>query len=265
MTWPIVISIEGNIGSGKSTIIQQLSPLFDDLCTDVIIVDEPVDEWKTITDVNGKTMIELFYSNPSKYSFVFQMMAYISRLVILKKAIRNHPNSIIITERCLDTDYNIFATMLYEQGQLLKEEFDVYKKWFDYFAEDIHISGYIYIRCNPEVSHERCMKRARLGEDTITLDYLTTCHLKHEKWMSEVEIPYITIDNDETDIDPVLEMVYDFIMECNYTIHPSLNTIKLYLLNLILFPFVVLPMFNIVRIVFYRFSSWIIYAPTAIV
>ena len=42
------------------------------------------------------------------------MMAYISRLAQLKKIIKEHPWSIIITERSIFTDRNVFAKMLYD-------------------------------------------------------------------------------------------------------------------------------------------------------
>ena len=51
--------------------------------------EEPVDEWATIKDKAGKTILEKFYAEQEKYAFAFQMMAYISRLTVLKHAIKN--------------------------------------------------------------------------------------------------------------------------------------------------------------------------------
>ena len=207
----MIISVEGNIGSGKSTILSALRKLSSDIDgAPVFYVDEPVRQWEQITNKDGKNMIELFYANPSKYAFSFQMMAYISRLTMLKDAIKNHPRSIIITERCLLTDYNIFASMLHEQGNLLEEEFAIYKQWFDYFQKDVPISAIVYIQCDPTVSHARCKSRARVGED-IPLDYLVKCHQKHEDWIHSESIPTLTIQNDTAKIDDVLMNICDFI------------------------------------------------------
>jgi deoxyadenosine/deoxycytidine kinase len=52
--------------------------------------EEPVEEWATIKDGEGKTILEKFYANPAKYAFSFQMMAYITRLTVLKNAIKNN-------------------------------------------------------------------------------------------------------------------------------------------------------------------------------
>lgn len=109
---PFIVSVEGNIGSGKSTILKALR----EKCKDVggipiVYVDEPVSQWEQIKSKEGKNMIELFYSNPSKYAFSFQMMAYISRFTLIKNAVQENPNSVIVTERCLLTDCVVFASM----------------------------------------------------------------------------------------------------------------------------------------------------------
>jgi deoxyguanosine kinase len=211
--WPFIVSVEGNIGSGKSTILRALRDLTDDIDgVPVVYVDEPVTQWEQIKSKDGKNMIELFYSNPSKYAFSFQMMAYISRLAILKEAIQKNPRCVIITERCLLTDYNIFASMLHEQGNMLDEEFAIYDKWFKTFQNDIPITALVYIKCVPTTSHTRCKKRARSGED-IPLEYLVKCHDKHETWMDNTTLKTLTVPNDATTVDDALSMIANFISE----------------------------------------------------
>jgi deoxyadenosine/deoxycytidine kinase len=83
---PTYLSIEGNIGSGKSTLLNNLKKAFKN-DSKVVFLKEPVDEWEAIQDEKGNTMLEKFYGNQKKYSFSFQMMAYISRLATFKKAV----------------------------------------------------------------------------------------------------------------------------------------------------------------------------------
>lgn len=179
-----VISIEGNIGSGKSTL---LSHLKQTLCMEngqpVIFLQEPVDEWETIKDEEGNTMIQKFYGDQAKYSFSFQMMAYISRLSLLKRSIEQNPNAIVITERSLFTDKFVFAKMLYDSKKIESVEYQIYLKWFDTFANDFPITGTIYVKTDPEMCHSRIAKRSRNGESTISLDYLNDCHKYHENMM----------------------------------------------------------------------------------
>ena len=122
-------SVEGNIGSGKSTLIKMLKEINNN--KNIIFIPEPVDEWSKIKDKNGKTILERFYENQDKWSFSFQMMAYISRLSQLKKFIRENPNSILITERCTYTDRYVFAQMLHDDGKINSIDMQIYLMWFD--------------------------------------------------------------------------------------------------------------------------------------
>ena len=112
-----LISFEGNIGSGKSTFIKNLKAYYENKnnCKNkkVCFLPEPVDVWNTIVDNNGKTILENFYSNPKNFAFAFQMMAYISRLALIKEALKCDYD-IIFTERCIFTDKNIFAKIVFE-------------------------------------------------------------------------------------------------------------------------------------------------------
>ena len=173
-----IISIEGNIGSGKSTLLSMLKAKFGDN-KNIVFLQEPVDDWETITDINGVTMLEKFYANQKEYSFPFQMMAYISRLALLKKAIREHPGAIIITERSLYTDREVFAKMLYDTGFIELVNYKIYLKWFDTFSQECPVSKIIYVNADPQTCFNRIKKRSRTGESNIPLDYLENCHKYH--------------------------------------------------------------------------------------
>jgi len=176
-----IVSIEGNIGSGKTTLLEILQGVFKD--KNIIFLKEPVDEWSNITDVDGVTILQHFYNNQEKYSFSFQMMAYISRLAILKEAIQQNPGSIIVTERSLYTDRLVFAKMLYDSGKIELINYRIYLKWFDTFSQDFPIDKVIYVKADPEICHTRILKRSRTGEDSIPLTYLTNCHDYHNNML----------------------------------------------------------------------------------
>jgi deoxyadenosine/deoxycytidine kinase len=174
-----IISIEGNIGSGKSTFLKYLK---EHLASDKIcFLDEPDDDWLIIVDTNEKNIIERYYDDQKKYAFSFQMMAYISRLSLFKKALQNNIYDYIITERSLFTDRNVFCKMLYDENLIEKIEYTIYNKWFDEFniKEDII---YVYLKCNPNTANDRVIHRNRKGE-IIPIDYLVKCHNYHENWL----------------------------------------------------------------------------------
>ena len=184
-----IISIDGNIGSGKSTLVEKMKEYYTDTQSDstinmkICFLQEPVDIWDTITDKEGKTILEHFYSNQEKYSFAFQMMAYISRLATIKTALKKRYD-IIFTERSIFTDCNVFAKMLYDDGKMSEIEYTIYNKWFDEFINDLPEVEYIYLKTDPEIAFNRIIKRGRIGEN-IPLEYLTKCHEYHENWLDE--------------------------------------------------------------------------------
>jgi len=186
----MIISIEGNIGSGKSTFINYLKKVFDE--KEVVIVPEPVKEWESICDKDGKSMLVHFYEDQMRNAFSFQMMAYISRLAYLKKAIRENPNAkLIITERCLETDRNVFAKMLYDEGKIREVDYQIYLRWFDEFHKDLIPSYYIYIRANAHVCTERIAIRSRDGESGIPYEYLEHCGNTHDTWLNTLTNVYV--------------------------------------------------------------------------
>jgi deoxyadenosine/deoxycytidine kinase len=188
------ISIEGNIGSGKSTLLAHLKARGGELGgRRVVFVPEPVHLWEEIRSAAGANMIELFYADQPKYSFAFQVMAFVSRYKLLEAAVLENPNAIIIAERGLDAD-RIFATMLYSSGKMLREEYVIYMQLFDCFNR-MPARGVIYLRCTPETAKARCIKRNRPGE-IIPLDYLQQCHEHHEAWISVTHALILDADND---------------------------------------------------------------------
>ena len=57
----MIIYIEGNIGTGKTTLLEILKTYFPNKNNNVIY--EPVDQWKLVKDENGVNLLDKFYSN----------------------------------------------------------------------------------------------------------------------------------------------------------------------------------------------------------
>lgn len=191
----MIFSVEGNIGSGKSTLIKHLKKEIKDICgLRVIYLEEPVDIWQTIKDKEGNNIIKRYYDNQKEFAFQFQMMAYITRITQLRKAVQLHKDCIIITERSILTDKNVFAKMLHDNNTLDEISHQIYLKWFDELSMNLKIDSCIYIKTNPETSLKRVLKRNRPGE-TLSIDYLKICHENHEEWLQNSE--YVLLLNGE--------------------------------------------------------------------
>jgi deoxyadenosine/deoxycytidine kinase len=186
-----VLSIEGNIGSGKTTLLEKLKSIYKDN-KNVIFLKEPVDEWSKIKDKDGNTILKKFYSDQLKYSFSFQMMAYVSRIKVMRETLKKYKKEnkdnnklLIITERSLYTDKMVFAKMLYETGMIEEVNYQIYLNWFDTFIEEFPVHKIIYVKTSAEICHYRIMKRSREGE-TIPLEYLDSLNEYHEEMLDPI-------------------------------------------------------------------------------
>tara|TARA_B100001063_G_C16777748_1_gene567140 strand:+ start:1447 stop:2190 length:744 start_codon:yes stop_codon:yes gene_type:complete len=217
----IIISVDGNIGSGKSTFVAQLKKQLRWIKNmKIIYLQEPVKEWESFVDkATNENILQKFYTNPDNWSFSFQMMAYISRVAQLKNIITKHKNDnyVIITERSVLTDKNVFAKMLYDAKKIHDIDYQIYTRWFNEFTQDIKISGIIYVYTSAEKCHTRIVKRNRKGEN-IPIEYLKRCHEYHQNWLNSYDDKLI-IDN-EVDADSnnklnimKIELVKDFISD----------------------------------------------------
>jgi deoxyadenosine/deoxycytidine kinase len=182
---PIIISIDGNIGSGKSTLYTDLQTHFSNR-NDICFVPEPVDSWTKIVDVDKTPILTNLYKDTKRYAFRFQMMAYISRLHLLREKVKENKYSIIISERSVQTDRHVFAKMLFDDDMIEHDEYQIYNQWFDEFLDDMNLGGIIYVRAEPEICADRVKIRGREGE-TIPLEYLQKCHQYHEDWLKDSE------------------------------------------------------------------------------
>jgi deoxyadenosine/deoxycytidine kinase len=211
---PILISIEGNIGSGKSTLLKRLREAEPSWT----FVDEPVDSWLTIRNEKGESLLEVFYKDIKRWAYTFQNAAVLSRGQMIQAAIEEwkekyeemvedlqryvlkkgsmkspHPsgieepeppaaNRIILMERCVETDRNVFAKMLHGDEKLDGIEWTLYEKWYAFISGMIpKMNAFIWINTEPSVCAQRIKQRGREGEDDISLEYLTHLGEAHEQ------------------------------------------------------------------------------------
>ena len=65
-----IVSLEGNIGSGKTLLFNNLKENYKNN-KKIIFLKEPVDEWEKIKDENGKSILKNFYDDQEKFAFPF--------------------------------------------------------------------------------------------------------------------------------------------------------------------------------------------------
>lgn len=180
---PVIVSIEGNIGVGKSTLINILKNNFEN-CE---VVNEPVDIWTKITDSsNNKNILELFYDDPEKWSYYFQHVACITRMIKIEEVLKKTNKNIIFLDRSLETDSNIFEKMLYDNKQITEIEHKMYKLLYNFYQDYVRSHSrniIVYLKSTPETCMKRVQKRNRQGEEKITLEYLENLNKYHDDWL----------------------------------------------------------------------------------
>ena len=209
------MSLEGNIGSGKSTVLAAVEKK-----RGTCVLQEPVDEWSTPVDgvPGGPGMLQLFYADRVRNGFAFQMFVMLSRVRQHLDVLRSpggRDEGPILTERCLASDYELFGKTMRESGLLDDAQWATYDGWsavvsdiFSAAAPDkakgagcrACPAGVVYLRATPEKSLERVDKRRRDGEAAIALEDLASLHEAHEAWIVRLRadgVPVLTLDGDQ--------------------------------------------------------------------
>ena len=235
------IELIGNIGAGKSLFLDRInhylkhtgllasttSAVFqpplgtpgDDL---LVTLHEPSDDWSqpihnnmkhgdTINESENKSLLQLFYDDPEKNGFLFQVNAFTSRLAKIKdllgeldfNAFPSSKRIHLLTERSLRSD-RMFFKNLYHGGVVRNCEWNIYESFFNLICEESLRKSQImvYLRVSPEVCFERVEKRARCGEINtkkegdddgvrgdkgIIPNYLIDLHKQHEDMVKEFQ------------------------------------------------------------------------------
>jgi len=199
----IRISIEGGVGAGKSELLNYL------FRNGYNVVLEPTVEWESHLDSKtGKNLIELFYENPQRYAFTFQIFALTTRMMAIDRAIRECPsrNGCLILERCIDTDRYVFADTLYRDGTLTELEYRIYQSYVQSIVRspshrdsNFSVDGMIYLHTSVDRCFERIQKRNRKGEEHVDIQYLHALAQSHDNMIAKAEqsdLPVLILDGD---------------------------------------------------------------------
>ena len=143
---PFLISIEGNIGVGKSTFVGKLSERYKELS----IVPEPVADWQSI---DGENILDAFYKDPSRWAYSFEFYALYSRAKEISKSLKLNRNrsGVLLSERSILTNYYTFGRACRDFNQVSNMEWKMYEHWYKWISKRNSFlpSCYIYLRADP--------------------------------------------------------------------------------------------------------------------
>lgn len=169
----ILITIDGNIGSGKTTQLELLGGKYE-------IFREPIESWP----------LESFYDNKSRWAFLLQMT--------ILKTFQPPPCKNAIYERSPDSSKNVFWSMMCDDGIVTEDEKTTCNYFYSVYGWTPDIV--IYIRTSPEKCYERLTKRHQKGDTGVSLEYLQKVHSYYEQFIAcTCESPNIHIIDGNTD------------------------------------------------------------------
>jgi|UniRef100_A0A6C0BFG8 deoxyadenosine/deoxycytidine kinase len=201
------VSIEGNIGCGKSSVLSRL-------CNDarIPVFLEPVDEWKD--------WLELFYSDPQRWGMSFNLNVLMS----FHKWKNN--NFFAFYERSPISNRYIFAQLQRDEGKMNDMELLMFNDIYDKLAWTPDVI--IYIKTDPDIALERMKNRGRNCESNVSLEYIKAIHEKHETLLKNNKL---NINNGERckvfviDGNRDHESVYNDVLEC-YKVIKNMDTLN---------------------------------------
>jgi deoxyadenosine/deoxycytidine kinase len=179
------IAVAGNIGVGKSTLVEMICERLDSKP-----YYEPVTENPYISD---------FYKDMVSWSFHSQIFFLTHRLRIHQELIRNSGS--VIQDRSIYEDAEVFAQNLFAQGRMSERDYTTYRSLYRTLAEYLPPPDLmIYLRASVPTLLNRIALRNRDYEQQIAPEYLTRLNELYENWINNFTLcPVLTVPSDDLD------------------------------------------------------------------
>ena len=172
------IAIEGNIGSGKTSLTKMISDEFNAKIILERFADNP--------------FLPKFYEDKERYAFPLEMSFLADRHQQLSDDLAQFD----LFKNFIVSDYYIFKSLIFAQVTLQKEEYILYRKMFDIMYKEITKPDlYIYLYQNTEQLLQNIKKRGRDYEQSIAPSYLNKIHLGYRNFIdTEQNLNSVIID-----------------------------------------------------------------------
>jgi deoxyguanosine kinase len=176
------ITIEGNIGAGKTTLSHLLSKHFNAR----LILEEFADN----------PFLARFYENPTQYAFPVELFFMAERYKQLKDLLQTKD----MFQQITISDYLFTKCLLFAKINLGDDEFRLYQKLFDIIHPQI-VQPEILIYLHAPVSklQENIKKRNREYEQNISNDYLFTLQETYTQYIKQHNIKTLFVDASNAD------------------------------------------------------------------
>jgi deoxyadenosine/deoxycytidine kinase len=179
------IAIAGNMGSGKSTLVEFLARTYN-----VMPFYEPNDENPYLAD---------FYKDMKGWAFQSQLY-FLSNKFRLHQELDRQPG-VVALDRTIFEDAEIFATALFQMRKISKRDWQTYQSFYQAILDAIRPPDLmIYLRCSMRTLRQRIRLRGRAMEQDVPLSYLKRLDRLYESWISSYEMgDVLVLETDQLD------------------------------------------------------------------
>ena len=177
------ITIEGNIGAGKTTLCRKLA---DDRGYQLIL--------EQFTD---NPFLPPFYQDPERYAFSVELFFMTERHKQLQKEL-SHRN---LFQQTILSDYIFFKTLLFAQNNLSTEEYRLFQRLFNILNSNFPKPDILlYIHRSVDHLLVNIKERGRTYEEEISPDYLEQIqHAYFDFFKSVHQFPILILDAEHAD------------------------------------------------------------------
>lgn len=171
------ITIEGNIGAGKTTLAHLLSKHFNAR----LILEEFADN----------PFLPKFYENPGQFAFPLELFFMAERYKQLKELLQQKDMFQTVTI----SDYLFTKCLLFAKVNLPDDEFRLYQRLFEIIHQQlVQPDILIYLHAPVSKLQDNIRKRNRVYEQNIPNEYLFNIQEKYTHYIKEHRIKTLFVD-----------------------------------------------------------------------
>ena len=191
------VSVEGNIGAGKTSLTKIISKKYNSKCLFENYIDNPY--------------LKSFYKNPKKYSYDVETY-------FLNERIKSLQDSMLDKNQAIVADYSLYKSLIFSKQNLNSSDFKKYNLEYEKGLSLIKEPNLIiYLNAPTWFLLDRIKKRGRVFERNISVSYLKTIEKGYRGFFNKKKsfkvLFYDIIDKDfiknDFDLNHLLKKVYN--------------------------------------------------------
>ena len=164
------IIVAGNIGTGKTSVIEALRSRVDGF----LVLFERRD-----------IFLERYYSDPVKYAFLNQLafsLQYLEQAVQIAKS-----SAAVVQDRSIYDTHHVFSRMMYHEGAISEEQFSLLERVFNAADALVRPTLLVMLHAPVDLVYDRMVRRGVKEEAKVPKSYLATLGDAYDRWYSKFD------------------------------------------------------------------------------